>query len=459
LAWLEQLLGLSARRIAGVRPSEPTLLVATSFGATQGVLLGVVLVLFAATGVLALAETSLVRTSKARAMSLAEEDRRGAKHLLMIAKHPEAYLNSVLLLELLCQLLAATLLGVVSSDLFGAIGVLVATVFEVVVVFVLLEASPKTWAVRHLDRAALFTAPIVAWVVRIPPIRAISRGLTVLVTWLVGGTGNLAQPDVTESELLAMTDVAMAEDVIERDERTLIRSVLDFGDTLVKEVMVPRADVVAAEATDTVSEVLDRSTRAGFSRIPVHEGNIDDTLGVAYMKDLVTAEHEGHGADSVASFLRPAHFVPETKKVAPLMREMQAEHFHLAMVVDEYGGTAGIVTLEDLIEEIVGEIADEFDKEEPPVEPLGDGRFRVSGRMTVDDVNELCELHLPAGDWDTIGGMLYHLLGHVPGEGEAVTSGDYRVIAERVSRRRVERARIEPMNSTGALGSLGAEGL
>ena len=250
------------------------------------------------------------------------------------------------------------------------------------------------------------------------------------------------EPDVTEDELLAMADVAVAEDVIEDEERELISSIIDFGDTIVREVMAPRPDVVAVEAHTPASEVLEVAMSAGLSRIPVYLESLDDVVGIAYTRDVVRAVREGGDDRPVSTFARPAHYVPETKRVAPLFREMQRDHFHLAVVVDEYGGTAGIVTLEDLLEELVGEITDEFDADDPMVEPLGDGAYRVSGRMAIDEVNELLGAELPVGDWDTVAGLFLHLLGHVPQEGESVEIDGYLLVAERVQRRRISLVRI-----------------
>ncbi|HZM57820.1 MAG TPA: hemolysin family protein, partial [Acidimicrobiales bacterium] len=250
---------------------------------------------------------------------------------------------------------------------------------------------------------------------------------------------------VTESELLAMADVALEGDVIETEERALIHSIIEFGDTVVREVMVPRPDMVTIGAKETVEAVLARALEAGFSRLPAVEQHVDDVVGIAYTKDMIRTVRMGKGADAVRSHLRVAHFVPETKRVSDMMREMQADKFHLAVVVNEYGGTAGLVTLEDLIEELVGEIVDEFDVEEAPVERLGSGELRVSARLPVDEVNELVDARLPTGAWDTVGGLVFDLLGHVPDAGESVTVGGLRLVADRVNGRRIERVRIVPM--------------
>ncbi|HYA69071.1 MAG TPA: hemolysin family protein, partial [Acidimicrobiales bacterium] len=230
--------------------------------------------------------------------------------------------------------------------------------------------------------------------------------------------------------------------VIEREERALIHSIIEFGDTVVREVMVPRPDMRTVEADLTVSQALGVALGAGYSRLPAFDGNVDDVVGIAYAKDLIRAERSGRGGDLVHDHVRPAHFVPETKRVANLMREMQDRKFHQAIVVDEYGGTAGLVTLEDLIEELVGEIVDEYDVEESPVEPLGGDEYSVSARLALDELNDLIHAELPSGSWDTVGGLLINLLGHVPQEGESAEVDGVRLVAERVTGNRVGRVRV-----------------
>ena len=416
----------------------------TGFHPVDWLLVAVIVVLLVFSGLLALAETSLVRTTRVKAKSLFDEHRRGARQLIRLVDHPERFLNPVLLLVLVCQLVSATLVGVLASAWLGALGIAVGTVFEVVVIFVLFEAVPKNWAVHHPERAALFTAPIVDALVRFPPVRAASWVLVGTANVLIGRRGDDERRSghVTESELLAMADVAHAEDVIELQERTFIHSIIDFGDAVVREVMVPRLDIVAIEATASADEALERAMEAGRSRLPVHEGDLDDVVGIAYVKDLVQAEHAGHGGDPVRAHIKAAQFVPETKRLTALMREMQDHKFHMAIVVDEYGSTVGLVTLEDLIEELVGEIVDEYDVEEPVVERLDDGSVVVAGRMAIDDAGELMATELPEGGWDTVGGLMLARFGHVPAEGEAVDVDGLRLVAQRVQGRRISRVRI-----------------
>jgi CBS domain containing-hemolysin-like protein len=412
------------------------------WGATDTWLVVAIVVFIILSAFLALAETGLTRMSRVKAMAMQEQGYKQAASVLKLMEHPERTLNPILFLLLLCNTVAATLVGVVASRVFGAIGVAVATAFEVVVIFVFAEAMPKTWAVQHSERAALLAAPLVTAITRFPPIRWITSGLIALSNFFLPGKGIREGPYVSEQELLALADEAAHENVIEREERTLIHSIIDFGDTVVREVMVPRPDMVVVESTAKVSDVIEIAIAAGYSRIPVYGQGIDDVIGVVFVKDLVRAEREGKEDEFVSALMREAHFVPETKKVSELMREMQTKKFHQAIVVDEYGGTAGLVTLEDLIEELVGEIEDEYDVEESPVEKLPNGDLRVTARMSIDQVNELLGADLPEGDWDTVGGLVYSLLGHVPTEGESASLNGYRLTAERVQGRRIGRVRI-----------------
>ncbi|MFZ0667275.1 MAG: hemolysin family protein [Acidimicrobiales bacterium] len=416
------------------------LLAAAKFRADDLILIVVVILLLGGSAVLALAETSLVRTSRAKALALEDERHRGARQLVRLVEHPETFLNGVLLVVLVCQLVTATLVGLLAEEWFGGWGVFVALIFEIVVIFVLAEAIPKNYAVRNPDRSALFSAPFVAVVVRFWPVRMLSNALVWLAEKISGGPTGAAT--VSESELLAMADVATEEEVIEHSERVLIHSIIEFGDTVVREVMVPRPDMHAVEADMSVSDALGEAMDDGFSRMPVYDGNIDDVVGIAYAKDLMRAERASRGGELVGSHVREARFVPETKRVASLMREMQELKYHLAIVVDEYGGTAGLVTLEDLIEELVGEIVDEYDMEEPQVERLPDGEVSVSARLGVDELAELLDTELPTGSWDTVGGLVFDRLGHVPEQGEAVVVDGLRLVAERVEGNRIGRVRV-----------------
>jgi len=405
----------------------------------------------------ALSETALTRTSKVKALALAEGRRRGAASLLKLVEHPERNLPVVLFALQICTLVAATLVGVVADRVFGPWGVVVATAFEVVVIFVVAELAPKIWAVRHSERAALFMAPFLVGLVSFPPMRWVTQSLIRVANVLLPGKRLREGPYVTEGELLAMADTAAEEEVIEREERKLIHSIIDFGDTVAREVMVPRPDMVTVAASATVHQAADVATGAGFSRIPVYGQGIDDIVGIAYVKDLMRAEREGRADEAITEVMRQAQFVPDSKRIAEVMREMQAGKHHLAIVVDEYGGTAGLITLEDVLEELVGEISDEYDVDRPRVEFLDEGQFRLDASLSIDEANEATGLQLPEGDWDTVGGLLYNLLGHVPVEGESAPFDGHVLVAQKVIGRRIANVLIAPTPQEPPGGATGGE--
>ncbi|MEY2424713.1 MAG: magnesium and cobalt exporter, family [Actinomycetota bacterium] len=403
----------------------------------------VILLLVMTSSMLALAETSITRMSKHKATVLADEGKRGAASLLRITEHPERFLNPVLLVILGCHLAVGSLVGLIAERQFGAWGFALGIMFEIALLFVVGEAAPKTFALLNGERAALFVARPVVAIGNFPPLRVVARGLITVSNVLLPGKGLKQGPYVSEEELLALTDAAADDDVIEQEERALIRSVFEFGDTVAREVMVPRPDVVGVEGNQRVTDVIDVALRAGFSRIPVYDENMDNIIGVVFTKDLLRAEREGRADITVRNLAREGLFVPESKPVAELMREMQRKKLHLAFVLDEFGDTAGIVTLEDLIEELVGEITDEYDVEEAPFERLPNGDVRVNGKMPIDEVNDLLKTDLPEGDdWDTVAGLLFNRLGHVPVDGESVTVAAHQLTAERVQGRRIGRVRL-----------------
>jgi CBS domain containing-hemolysin-like protein len=397
----------------------------------------VVIVLWAFSGVLALAETAFTRVSRIRLLTLEEEGNKRAARVLRLTERPEETLNSILLLVLGCQMVGATLLGTVLEPALGAAGVAIGIVVEVFVVFTLFEVVPKTFALQHTERSVLMISPLLAFLTGFWPLRVLTRGFIGIANVVLPGKGLRRGPFITEEEILTMADVAAREASIESEERELIHSIFEFGDTVVREVMVPRPDMVVVDADATVDEAIERAISAGISRMPAFGESVDDILGLVFLKDLVSRSSAGEGSEPVRRNLRPAHFVPDSKRVAELLREMQTEKYHQAVVLDEYGGTTGLVTMEDLLEEIVGEITDEYDPDEPTVERMPSGSWRIPGRTPIDEVNELLHVDLPDEEWDTVGGLVFNALSHVPTEGECVTVGRLEFCAERVQGKRI----------------------
>ena len=406
-----------------------------------------VLVLLTFSGFFALAETSLVRMNKSRARSLRDEGRRGSKALLALTDDPQKFLNPLLLLVLICQLVSATMVGVLAGHLFGAAGVFVATVGEVVVIFVIFEAIPKNFAVQHPDTSALTTAPVVGAILRFWPIRIISRLLLAIadgVIGLFGGSDKSQQ--MTETDILNMADVAHEDDAIESEERNFIHSVIEFGDTIVREVMVPRIDMVDIAASVTIRNALDLAIASGRSRIPVYGESVDDVVGLVNLRHLAALVSDGHGADLVGQHMGEVRFVPETKRVAPLLTEILRAKIHLCVVVDEYGGTAGLVTLEDILEELVGEITDESDPVEEASPQSIEAGITMSGRLNIDDANDEYGLLLEKEGWDTVGGLVLDLAGGVPQVGDTYHTEHYRLTVVRMDGRRVQEVFVKPIS-------------
>jgi CBS domain containing-hemolysin-like protein len=404
-----------------------------------------VLILLMLSGFFAMAETSLTRMNKSRSRSLREEGRRGAKALVSLTEAPEKFLNPLLLLVLVCQLVSATMVGVLAGHLFGAAGIFVATAGEVIVIFVAFEAIPKNFAIQHPDEAALASAPIVGRILRFWPIRWISVVLLAVadsVISLFGGSDGKQR--VTESEVLAMADVAHEDRAIESDERNFIHSVIEFGDTIVREVMIPRIDIVGIDATATIREALDLAIASGRSRLPVLGDGIDDVVGMVNLRHLAGLVINGEESSLVREHMGEAHYVPETKRVASLLREIRNAKSHLFIVIDEYGGTAGVVTLEDVLEELVGEITDESDPVEDDAERTLEGGIELSGRLNIDDANDEFGLALPKDGWDTVGGLVLDLKGGVPDVGDVLTTERYRLTVTRMDGRRIEEVLVEP---------------
>ncbi|MEU8886469.1 hemolysin family protein [Streptomyces sp. NPDC048442] len=365
----------------------------------------------------ACAEAGLARVTSFRAAEAVRAGRRGSAKLAQVAADPTRYLNVALLVRVACEMAAGVLVTYGFLEVFDRTwqALLVAIAVMVLVSYVAVGVSPRTIGRQHPLNTATASAYVLLPLARI--MGPIPQLLILIGNALTPGKGFRKGPFASEAELRAMVDLAEQESLIEDDERRMVHSVFELGDTLVREVMVPRTDLVSIERFKTVRQALTLALRSGFSRIPVTGENEDDVVGVVYLKDLVRKTHVNRDSESdlVSTAMRPAVFVPDTKNAGDLLREMQQERNHVAVVIDEYGGTAGIVTIEDILEEIVGEITDEYDREVAQVEELGDGRFRVTARLDIDDLGELYGLdEYDDEDVETVGGLLAKALGRVP---------------------------------------------
>jgi CBS domain containing-hemolysin-like protein len=392
-------------------------------------------------GVFSAADAALSSYSRARAEELVAEGKAGAKRLVAILDDAPRYLNTALLLRLLCEIAAIVLVTQLVRDVWGdaAFWQAAATSIGVMLVvsFVVIGVAPRTVGRQHDQRVALLTAGPLGAITSI--LGPLPRLLILVGNAITPGRGFREGPFSTETELRELVDLAEASAVIESGERRMIHSVFELGDTSAREVMVPRNDVVYIERHKNLRQTMSLFLRSGFSRIPVIGENLDEVLGFAYLKDLVRRDFEAPDVEftqRVEGVMRPAIFVPDSKPVDALLSEMQAMHQHIAVVVDEYGGTAGLITIEDLLEEIVGEITDEYDEEEIEVEQLEGGGTRVSSRYPIDDLDELFGFDVEEEDVDSVGGLMAKHLGRVPIPGSWVEAHGLRFEAEETSGRR-----------------------
>ncbi|MQA04781.1 MAG: DUF21 domain-containing protein [Streptosporangiales bacterium] len=383
-------------------------------------------------GVLAASETALSRVSRVDVEEGVRSRRKGAARLRQIVREPARYLNLGLLLRKACEVTAAVLVAVALLTTFDRTGlaVVVAAACMLVVSYIGVGVAPRTLGRQHAPAVARAVAPTMFWLGRL--LGPLARLLILIGNALTPGKGFRHGPFASEAELRDLVDLAEENRLIEDGERQMIHSVFDLGDTLVREVMVPRTEVVLIERHKTLRQAMSLALRSGFSRIPVVGENEDDIVGVAYLKDIVRRVHDVPGAETerVDQVMREPYFVPDSKPADDLLRELQATRVHLAVVVDEYGGTAGLVTIEDLIEEIVGEITDEYDVELPPVEWLDGDRLRVTARLPVEDLAEELGVELGDESVSTVGGLLAQALGRVPIPGASARLAGMRLTAE-----------------------------
>lgn len=398
--------------------------------------------LVALAGLIAAADAALSRFSRARAEELVGEGRAGAVFLRRILDDPARYLNSLILLRLLAEVFAIVLVTLrvdeAVDSFWGSVAITVAIML--VASFVVVGVAPRTLGRQHPEFVALNSAAPVWGLTKL--LGPIPRLLILVGNAITPGKGFREGPFSTETELRELVDLAEASAVIESGERKMIHSVFEFGDTIAREVMVPRPDVVFVERHRNLRQTMSLFLRSGYSRLPVIGENLDEVVGFAYLKDVARLDFEDQDGDAditerIEDHLRPVHHVPDSKPVAALLTEMQATRQHIAVVVDEYGGTAGIVTIEDILEEIVGEITDEYDIDEIEVEQVSDDVYRVSSRFPIDHVDDLFKGYdIEEEDADSVGGLMAKHLGLVPIPGSTVEAHGLEFRAEGTRGRR-----------------------
>jgi len=398
-----------------------------------------------------LLEMTFIRLGRARARGLDEADWTAGRLGPLLADR-EVVLGPLGVIRMTCIVTVLSVVAIMAANRLSVGGVMLSMFAVVLTLYLITEAVPRRIALESNDQTARAAASGVSRLVSIAPLQWLVRPFH-LVSRFLGPSGRVAESsEVAEDELVAMAEAAAAAQLIEGDEAELIGSVFELGDTIAREVMVPRPDMVTVGVDLSVRAALQVSLESGYSRVPVVGESADDVVGLVLSKDLMSAVLADGGAIEplLRSLLRNVAYVPETKRVTELMREMQSTKRHLAIVVDEYGGTAGLVALEDIIEEMVGEIVDEHDDESALVEELENGELLVSGRLPIDDLMDLLHGTFPLGDWDTAAGLVFDLLGHVPEVGETVAVDGFDFVAEKVEGRRIDVVRIRSTQRTGS---------
>ncbi len=395
--------------------------------------------LVALASVLVAAETALTRVSRSTIELLKKDGNRRAAILFKMLDHRAKYVNALLFAHLSLSTISIVLVTDTLSTLIGPnlTSVFAAGFSMVVVGYIFLGVAPKTLGRQSPEKIALATLPLVRIITVF--LHPFSRLFIAIGNAITPGKGFREGPFSTQAELRELVDMAGADSVIEDEERQMIHSVFELGDTVAREVMVPRTEMVWVESTKTLRQAMSLGLRSGYSRIPVVGESIDDIVGVIYLKDIARRifEHsESQTTERVLDLMRPAYLVPDSRLADELLRDMQAARTHLAVLVDEYGGTAGLVTIEDVLEEIVGEISDEFDVAAPDIEDLGNGEYRISSRLHIDDLAELLEIEIDSDGVDTVTGLMAKRLGIVPISGAQVDIGDYILTAESAVGRR-----------------------
>lgn len=406
--------------------------------------LGTIIILLALSAFFSSAETAYTTINRIRLRTLIEEGNTAAKRVERIIHNPGKMLSAILIGNNIVNLSASSLMTIFSTNVFGSRSVGAATGVLTLLVLIFGEISPKTMASVHAERIALlYSVPVSALIWLLTPVifivNFLSRGLMLLLR---------IDPDkkngnFTTNELRTIMEVSHEEGVLENEEKVMINNVFDFGDTQAKDIMIPRADMVFANIDDSYDDLLEIFKKEMFTRLPVYENTTDNVIGIINMKDLLL--HEGPKEDfHIRNILREAHFTYEYKKISELMLEMKDYSVNFTIVLDEYGSTAGLITFEDLLEEIVGEIRDEYDSaEEELIQQVGHNEYIIEGSMKLDDINDALELSLDSEDYDSIGGLIIELLDHLPQVGESVTTADgIRLVVDSLDKNRIEKVHM-----------------
>jgi len=398
--------------------------------------------LFILSGFFSGSETALMSVNRVKIKHMLQEGDSKAKTVDELLEQPDRLLTTILVGNNLVNIAASSIATALAIDLFGNKGVGIAT--GVVTFFILIfgEITPKSFASQNAELASKWVAKYIKMFSYVlTPFIKILTVITSFIIRAVGGTPRQKKPFVTEEEIKKFVNVGEREGVIESDEREMINSIFDFDDTIVKEIMVPRIDMVCIEINTPIEELVELIIDLGYSRVPVYNETVDNIVGIVYAKDLLNFLNQD-GEMEIKKIMRPAYYVPETKEIDSLLTELRKEKIHMAIILDEYGGTEGLVTIEDLLEEIVGDIQDEYDVEERQIKVISETEILVDARVDIDEINEVLNIDLPEEDYETISGFILSTLGYVPEEGEEIEFENLTLIVKDTVQRRISKVKI-----------------
>jgi len=399
-------------------------------------------------GFVSLAEAALVSVDRVRVRQLAADGDARAALLLDLVEQRQEILSSLVIAINFAILVISSLMTALTIQLWGVGWVPVSAAVSVVLILVFCEIAPKSYSAHQADRVALRVARPVALLHAAlrPPGAVLNRIAQFLIgavlVKIVGGRALVQQHAFSDDEIKQLVTAGERGGEVQEQEAELIHGVIEFGDKVAREAMVPRTDMVCLPQEASPGEAVLVIDQHGHSRVPIYDGDLDHITGVVYAKDLLGQLKQGRSAANLAAVARPAHFVPESKKLGDLLREMRQRRVHMVIVIDEYGGTAGLLTIENLLEEIVGEIVDEYDREEEEIRMTGPGEGVVDARASVDDVEEAFGVDLPEGEFDSVGGFVLDHMGHLPQAGEQIEASGLRIRVEEVNAHRIQKLRI-----------------
>ncbi|NLN15338.1 MAG: HlyC/CorC family transporter [Tissierellia bacterium] len=403
----------------------------------------VLIICLALSATFSASETALMSLSKLRVQQMLEKKVKGAERVDKLLSDPSKLLSAILIGNNVVNIGASSLATSIAIDVFGNTGVGIATGVMTLLVLIFGEITPKTLAAQHSEKISLKISAFVQIVTYlVTPISFILTKVTNLLVRILGGEVDESQPSITQEELKTLVSVSHKEGVLEGEERDMIYNVFDFGDSQVHDVMVSRTEMIAIDVEMDYEEILEVINQEQYSRIPVYEDTIDNIIGILNVKDLVLLQINKKAEFKLRDYIRQPYFTYEFKSTKELFEEMRAERIHMAIVLDEYGGVEGLVTIEDLIEEIVGDIEDEYDKEIQQIEVIEDDEYLVNGNVRLDDLNDLIGTHIESEDFDTIAGFVIGLVDKIPELGEEVEFENIRFTIESIDRNRIEKIRI-----------------